>query len=187
MSVKLKIIVGSTRPGRAGPTIGAWVAEAVAAHGGFDAEVVDLADVALPFLDEPNHPAMKKYEHEHTKRWSAIVDEAEAFIFVSPEYDFFPPATIVNAIQCLSQEWQKKPAAIVSYGGLSGGMRASEVLRSLISNVGMAPLAKQVPIPFYWTMVEDGKLKPTDPVLEGATGMLNELTAWSGALKTMRG
>ena len=65
------------------------------------------------------------YEHEHTKRWSAIIDDADAFVFVTPEYDYFAPASLVNAIQCLAKEWNYKPAGIVSYGDISGGLRAT--------------------------------------------------------------
>ncbi|WP_417673868.1 NADPH-dependent FMN reductase [Pseudodonghicola sp.] len=187
MSLKLKVIIGSTRPGRAAPVVGAWAAKAAKAHGGFEVELVDLATVDLPLLDEPNHPAMKQYEHEHTKAWSAIVDDADAFLFVTPEYDYFPPAALVNALQCLSQEWRYKPAATVSYGFVSGGLRAAQELRMLLANLLMMPLPQVVPLPFFPQFIKDGVLEPNEQMTDGMSMALTELAKWAEALKPMRG
>lgn len=187
MSLKIKVITCSTRPGRVGPTVSAWIAGEARARDGFDIEVVDLADLALPVYDEPKHPSLQDYTHNHTKRWSAIVDEADGFIFVTPEYDFFPPASVVNAVQYLLLEWAKKPAGVVSYGGVSGGLRAMQVLRTLLGNVGMVALNKSVPIPFVSKKIEDGKLVANDEMGQGAGAMLDELEKWGAALKPMRG
>jgi NAD(P)H-dependent FMN reductase len=188
MPLKLKIIIGSTRPGRKGPTVAAWVAKAAAGHADFDVETIDLADLNLPLLDEPNHPAMKKYEHAHTKRWSAIADDADAFVFVTPEYDFFAPASLVNAIECLSQEWKYKPAGVVSYGGISGGLRSTQVLRGLLGNLGIVAIPQSVPIPFFPEFIgDDGVFVPNDKMKEGADLMFGELAKWGKALKPMRG
>ena len=86
MSLKLKIITGSTRPGRVGPTIAKWVAEAAKAHGTFEVESIDIADMNLPFLDEPNHPAMQDYQHAHTKAWSAKIADADAVATMADNY-----------------------------------------------------------------------------------------------------
>lgn len=187
MTLKLKILIGSTRPGRIGPKIAGWVMDFAATQVGFDAELVDLADLGLPLLDEADHPGLRAYTHAHTKRWSAIVESADAFIFVTPEYDFFPPAALINAVQCLLHEWAKKPAGIVSYGGVSGGMRASQVLRQLLGNVDMVALAKSVPIPFFPQFIdEDGTFTPNEPMTQGATAMFTELHGWAESLKPMR-
>ena len=129
MALKLAVVIGSVRPGRVGPSVAAWFLEAAREHGNFDVTLVDLADVGLPLLDEPEHPVKQLYEHEHTKKWAAIVDDADAFVFVTPEYDFFAPASLLNAIQYLSKEWGYKPAGIVSYGGISGGLRSTQMVR----------------------------------------------------------
>jgi len=187
MSLKLKVIIGSTRPGRAGPAVAAWAAKAAEAHGGFEVELVDLAAADLPLLDEPNHPAMKQYEHEHTKAWSAIIDDADAFVFVTPEYDYFPPASLVNALQCLSQEWRYKPAATVCYGFVSGGLRAAQELRMLMSNLQMVALPQVVPVPFFPQFIKDGALEPNEQMTDGMSMALTELAKWAEALKPMRG
>jgi len=187
MSLTLNIIIGSTRPGRAGLAIGQWFKEFGLAHGKFKVELVDLANFSLPLLDEAAHPFLQQYEHEHTRRWSASVASADAYVFVTPEYDYFPPASLINAVQVVMLEWACKPAGVVSYGGISGGLRASESLRHLISSVNVHPLPQVVPIPSFGQFIDDdGVFRPNEPMAEGATGMLNELHKWASALKTMR-
>ena len=82
---KLMIIIGSTRPGRAGLPIGDWFAGHARAHGDFDVDVADLAEIGLPLLDEPHHPRLRQYVHQHTRDWSARVGSADVFVIVTPE------------------------------------------------------------------------------------------------------
>ena len=145
MSPKLNVIIASTRPGRIGPTVAKWFSEFAEREGNFDVELVDLAEFKLPLLDEPMHPAMMQYQHAHTKAWSRSVASADAYLIVTPEYDFFAPAGLVNAIQAVMREWSYKPAGIVSYGGISGGLRASQVVRQLLGNVNAVAIAQSVP------------------------------------------
>ena len=187
MSLKLNIIIGSTRPGRAGLPIGQWLKDFAMAHGKFDVELVDLCDFNLPLLDEAMHPVFQQYEHQHTKRWSASVASADAYVFVTPEYDYFAPASLVNAVQVVMREWARKPAGVVSYGGISGGLRASQSLRQLVTSVNVHPLPQVVPIPSFGQFIgDDGVFRPNDPMVDGAREMLDELRRWAVALKTMR-
>lgn len=187
MTLTLKIILGSTRPTRKGPAVAKWIDGLARKNDAFKVELVDLAEIGLPLLDEPHHPAMKKYEHEHTKRWSAAIEDADALIFVTPEYDFFAPASLVNAIQCLSQEWKYKVAGVVCYGGISGGLRSSQELRMLLVNNGVMPIQQVVPLPMFADSInEDGVFVANDKMIEGAEGMLSELVKWGTALKTLR-
>jgi NAD(P)H-dependent FMN reductase len=187
MSLKLNIIFGSTRPGRAGLPIGNWLREFAMSHGKFDVKLVELADFNLPLLDEAAHPVLQQYQHEHTKRWSESVASADAYVFVTPEYDYFPPASLVNAVQVVMREWAYKPAGVVSYGGISGGLRASQSLRQLITSVNVHPLPQVVPIPSFAQFIgDDGLFRPNPQMTEGTTGMLDELFKWALALKPMR-
>ena len=122
--MRLQVVIASTRPGRIGPVVGDWFVQQAKAHGAFDVEVTDLAELNLPFHDEPNHPMTGHYEHEHTREWSRIVDAADAIVFVMPEYNYSFSAPLKNALDYLNREWAYKPVAFVSYGGISGGMRA---------------------------------------------------------------
>lgn len=187
MTLKLKIIVGSTRPGRVGPTVGSWVEKAAREHGGFDVELVDLADQNLPLLDEPAHPAMQQYEHDHTKAWSAKMAEADAYVFVTPEYDSFPNAALINAIQALVREWSYKPAGVVSYGGISGGLRAGQELRLMLAGLGIMPIPQGVPVPFFSEFIDDNAVfTPNEKMADGAKLMFAELAKWGDALKPLR-
>lgn len=187
MALKLNVIIGSTRPGRGGPAVAKWVHEVCEAYPEFDVELVDLAEFNLPLLDEPNHPRLRKYEHEHTRKWSAVIEPADAFVFVCPEYDYFPNAALVNALQVLALEWQYKPAAVVSYGGVSGGLRAAQELRLLLGSLAMMAIPQTVPIPFFQKQIGDDKVfTPTEAVSDGLKLTLGELVKWATALKPMR-
>jgi NAD(P)H-dependent FMN reductase len=187
MTLKLDIIIGSTRPTRQGDKVAKWFEEAARAHGAFDVTLLDIADFSLPVFDEPKHPRAKDYQHEHTRRWSAAIDPADAFVFVTPEYNYFPPASLINALDFLVLEWYRKPAAIVSYAGISGGLRAAQSLRPLLSALNMMPIPQGLPIPLFQTMIgEDGTFKPTEPIAAGVAPMLDELALWAKALQGMR-
>ncbi len=187
MSLKLNVIVGSTRPGRRGLAVGQWLAEHAAGLGTFDVELVDLAQFNLPLLDEAAHPVMQRYEHEHSQRWSASVASADAYVFVTPEYNYFPPASLVNALQVVMREWGRKVSGVVSYGGISGGLRAAQQLRLLIASTNMHSLPQVVPVPNLPEFIDEtGKFNPVAPTVDGTTAMLTELHAWAGALKALR-
>jgi NAD(P)H-dependent FMN reductase len=98
MSLKLHTIITSTRPGRVGLHVAKWFHEYAVGHGGFDTTLVDIADFNLPIYDEPMHPRLQKYQHAHTKRWAESVKSADAFAFVTPEYNYGPSPSLVNAL-----------------------------------------------------------------------------------------
>ncbi|MET3527614.1 NADPH-dependent FMN reductase [Phenylobacterium koreense] len=188
MSLKLNVIVCSTRPGRVGISIGRWFEGFAKAHGGFDVALEDLAAFELPVFDEPHHPRLRKYEHAHTKAWSASVERADAFVFVTPEYNFGPPPSLVNAMNYLVQEWRDKVAGFVSYGGVSGGIRAVQAEKLMMTSFKIMPLPEQVMIPnFAQHLDAEKQFTPNDLHTASATAMLDELVRWAGALKTMRG
>ena len=157
----LHVVVCSTRPGRQGPAIAKWAAEAARSEGSFEVESVDLAAFDLPLFDEANHPVKGQYEHEHTKRWAAKVAEADAFLFVMPEYDHAAPVPFVNAVTYLVQEWLYKPAGFVSYGGISGGLRAVENAKTMLTTLKVMPIPECVVLPFFGRQIEDGEFKNT--------------------------
>ena len=185
---KLHIVIVSTRPGRQGPAIGKWFHGFAAQHGKFEAELIDLADFHLPVFDEPNHPRLKQYVHDHTKAWSASVSAADAFVFVTPEYNYGPPPSFVNALNYLSQEWRYKPAAFVSYGGVSGGTRAAQMEKLLLTTLKMVPMTEQVTLPFFNQFINDEGVFTANETHEKSAGeMLDELHRWTEALKPLRG
>lgn len=185
---KLHILITSTRPTRVGPMFASWLKEAADRFDGFEVEVVDLADFNLPVFDEPNHPLMQQYEHEHTKKWSAKVSEADAFMFVLPEYDYFTPASLVNAIQYLSKEWNYKPVGFLSYSiGVSAALRSVQTTKQLVTSVKMMPMSEAIAVPFLKNLVnEKGEFVAGEINEKAAQANLAELLKWTVALKTMR-
>lgn len=187
MKHHLAIIIGSTRPGRVGPVFAKWLEEFAREHGKFEPVLTDIADFGLPVLDEPHHPRLGKYEQDHTKAWSKAIDAADAFVFVTPEYNYFAPPAIVNAVDFLAREWNYKPAGFLSYGGASGGLRAVQSMKPLLTTVKAMPIPEAVSLPMYQKLVDDnGVFQPSEQVAGGAKTMLDELFRWSQALKPMR-
>jgi NAD(P)H-dependent FMN reductase len=160
--------------------------EQARAHGRFQIELVDLAELALPALDEPAHPRFGKYEHEHTQRWSALVAASDAFVFITPEYNYGMPPALLNALDYLFHEWAYKAAAFVSYGGVSGGTRSVQMSKSVLTTLKMMPIPESVSLPFYMQMLSDGVFDPGEPAHKAAVAMLDELERWAAALKPLR-
>jgi NAD(P)H-dependent FMN reductase len=184
--LQLTVIIVSTRPVRVGLPVGKWFAEAAKAHGQFAVSVADLKEINLPLFDEPKHPRLGEYEHAHTKVWSAIVAAADAFVFVTPEYNYAAPPSLVNAVDYLHREWAYKPAGFVSYGGVAGGTRAVQVAKQVITSLKVVPIPEAVAIPFVANHLEGGEFKATDSFGHSAKIMLDELHRWAVALRPMR-
>ena len=152
---QLMIVIASTRPGRGGSAVATWFIERANEHGAFEIRVVDLAEFTLPLLDEPNHPRLRQYVNRHTHEWSAMVDAADAFAFVTPEYNHGYPASLKNAIDYLHHEWRYKPVGFVSYGGVAAGTRSVEQLQQVVTAVKLTPVIEQVNVPFYQQFLDD--------------------------------
>lgn len=182
----LNVVVASTRKGRAGLAVAEWFIKMATQHGKFDVELVDLLAVNLPMLDEPNHPRLRQYQHAHTKAWSATVARADAYVFVTPEYNYGSPPALINALDYVWAEWQYKPAGFVSYGGVSGGLRSVQMTKQILTTLKMMPIPEAVALPFISKSMDDGVFKGGESHEKAAVTMLDELVRWSGALKTLR-
>jgi NAD(P)H-dependent FMN reductase len=182
----LDVIVGSTRPGRAGPAVADWFVASAKDHGGFDVNLVDLAEVALPLLDEPRHPMQRRYRHQHTAGWSATVAAADAFVFVTPEYNTGPPAALKNALDFLYWEWAYKPVGMVGYGMGAAGANAVQMIKPIAVALRMVPLPAAVAVPLRDCLDDHGTLRPS-AAMESAVGpMLDELLRLTRALAGLR-
>jgi NAD(P)H-dependent FMN reductase len=170
----LQVIICSTRPGRVGPAIATWFFDFAKKNDQFDVELVDLATFDLPIFDEPRHPSLQNYEHEHTKRWSASVKRANAFVFVMPEYNHSYNAATKNAIDYLNAEWKYKPIGLLGYGGVSMGMRAIQQLKPTLALLKLIHAA-DITVSLIATPVVDGVFSGSDILEVSATQMLDEL------------
>lgn len=184
--MRLHTVISSTRPGRVGPVIGRWFHDFAIRHGGLEPKLIDLADFNLPLYDEPHHPMRRDYQHDHTRRWSASVNDADAVVFVLPEYNFSPPPSFVNAVDYLFWEWQYKPVGFVSYGGVSGGLRAAQAARLTMSTLKAMPVPEGVALPNVFQQIDAGKFTANNLNEQGAAAMLNEMHKWSQALTPLR-
>jgi NAD(P)H-dependent FMN reductase len=183
----LQVVIASTRPGRVGLPVAQWFADAARAHGGFEVEVVDLAEVNLPFFDEPNHPRLGQYLHQHTRDWSATVSRADAFVFVTPEYNYGFNAVLKNALDFLHREWAHKAVGFVSYGGIAGGTRAVQMLKQVVTTLKLVPVFASANIPFVARFLDDeDRFQPDEATTAAVPAMLDEMLALTGPLQTMR-
>lgn len=183
----LKIITSTTREGRKGIAVANWITAVAKNTEHFNVELLDLAEINLPFINEPHHPRLQQYQHAHTKQWSQTIHSADAFIIVLAEYNFGFPAPIKNAIDYLYNEWMQKPVAFVSYGGVSGGLRSTQMLKQVVTAVHMMPVVDQVNIPFFANLINnEGVFVPGETIAKSAEVMLSELERWGEALRTMR-
>jgi NAD(P)H-dependent FMN reductase len=184
---KLLIVIASTRPGRIGLPVADWFVDRAAADGRFDLEVVDLAELELPLLDEPHHPRLRQYTKDHTHAWSAIVEAADAFVLVTAEYNHGYPASLKNAIDYLHHEWRHKAVGFVSYGGVGAGTRAVQQLKPVVVAVSLIPVVAAVNIPFVQQFLgDDGVIRGNEIMEEAVPAMLDELFALQEALGRLR-
>lgn len=187
--LRVLVITASTRPGRLGPAITDWFVRTVrpaAASDAITVDVADLADVALPLLDEPEHPAHGSYRHEHTRRWSRTVAAADAFVVVTPEYNFGMPAALKNAFDFLYHEWAWKPVAFVSYGNTSAGTRSAQMAKQVVTTLRMMPVGATVALRIADT-VHDGQVAGSAALDDAAHAVLVELSRVARALRPLRG
>ncbi len=187
MKPRLQTIICSTRPGRVGPAVAAWFNDFATRHAAFDAQLVDLAEFKLPIYDEPVHPVRQQYAHEHTKRWSVSVAAADAYVFVMPEYNYSAPPSLVNALDYVYKEWNYKPCGFVSYGGVSGGLRAVQSVKLQVTTLKMMPMVEGVAVPMVAKLLtESGAFASNELIDASAKTMLDELQRWTVALQAMR-
>lgn len=186
--VHIKFIIGSVRPNRFGPQPAAWLRSVAKAYEDkADFEIVDLKERNLPFLDEPQPPAMGNYANSHTKEWAQDIAKADGIVFITAEYNHSIPPSLKNAIDFLGAEWDAKPAAFVGYGAEAGGARAIEHLRDVVSWLGMYDLKRHIIIPNYWTQLDDqGTFQPTEQQTNAAKTMLEQLIFWAEHMKAAR-
>jgi NAD(P)H-dependent FMN reductase len=185
--INLKIITASTRPGRRGIAVSRWVLDFLKHHPDFTTEHLDLAEINLPFMDEPHHPRLQQYTKEHTKEWSRKISEADAFVMVMPEYNHGFIAPLKNAIDFLHYEWTYKAVGLVSYGGISAGTRAVQMVKPVLSVLKMLPLTESVNIPFFESHIKEGVFVSSEMLNKNLSGMLSEIIKVDQGLRLIRG
>src|SRR4051812_29762495 len=185
MTLRIALVLASTRPGRRGEQIATWALDAARAHGGADYEIIDLADHDLGNLDEPGNPNFQQYQHDHTRAWGKLIDGFDGFVFVVPEYNHSFPGALKNALDYVYREWNDKAAGIVSYGGWASGVRAAEALRLVLAELQVATVRLQPAISTHANFAT-GAFVPVEGLEASVVGMLGQLMRWSNALCSVR-
>lgn len=185
IAIKIAIIIGSTRPGRNGEAVARWVYDIALQRNDAVYELVDVADFNLPLLDEPVPPSMGQYSKPHTLAWAEKIASFDGYVFVTPEYNHATSGALKNAIDFLYKEWTNKACGFVGYGSL-GGARAVENLRMIAAEVQMADVRTQVAFSLFTDFENFSVFKPDDRHIAATSTMLDQVVAWSGALKSLR-
>ena len=182
--LNIAIILGSTRPGRAGEAVAHWVYEIAQRRTDATFELLDIKDFNLPLLDEPVPAALGRYTQPHTKTWAATIARFDAFVFVTAEYNHGVPGALKNAIDFLYDEWAHKSAGFVSYGA-AGGARSVEQLRLVLGNLLVADVRTQVLLSLF-TDFRDAVFTPAAFHEKHVHSMIDEVVTWGSALKPIR-
>jgi NAD(P)H-dependent FMN reductase len=182
--LRVAVIIGSVRKGRFGPTIANWLVHEAQQRADLNIDLIDLADYDLPnrLTDEPSTD-VRRALGVLTPRLA----DADAFVVVTPEYNHSFPASLKNAIDWHYVQWQAKPVGLVSYGGLSGGLRASEHLRTVFAELHAVTIRDTVSFHNPWSSFdEEGQLVESGEANAAAKTMLDRLTWWALALREAR-
>jgi len=190
--LRIKVIIGSTRPNRFSEKPATWIFEEAKKRKELDVELLDLRDYPMPYYNEPMSPKMLKgnYSDPTVKKWIEKVGEADGYIIVTPEYNHGYPAVLKNALDYPYFEWNKKPVGFVSYGSVAGA-RSVEQLRQVAIELQMAPIQPSIHIPTPVFLAirnpkEEDAADPYEPLKDHASHFLNELVWWAKALKIAR-
>lgn len=183
--LKIGIILGSTRPGRNGEQVAKWVLEQANKRGDAQYELVDVAAFNLPLLDEAVPAGYGQYAHEHTKKWAEAIKQYDGFVMVTPEYNHSPGVALKNALDFIYAEWNNKAVGFVSYGS-AGGARAVEHLRQIAAELQLADVRAQVMLSLFTDFENFSAFKPDPRKADDLTAMLDQVNAWSKAMKTLR-
>lgn len=186
----ISVIIGSVRQGRLAEKTAHWILDHLKKREGIDARLLDLADYPMPFFDAPLPPQMPgrpAYEHEVVKRWTQAIAVSDAFVMVSPEYNYAPSAVLKNAIDWVYQEWNRKAVTFVGYG-VVGGARAIQQLHDTAVALQLAPIRSvHIPVAALYAHFQgkdvSSHLTELDPV---ANQTIDDLLWWTKALKTAR-
>jgi len=189
--LNIKVIAGSTREGRFSDKAAAWITEEIKKQEGVAVEVLDLCDYAMPFFNEPVSPSFKQepYKNEAVARFTKKIEEGDAFVMVTPEYNHGTSGVLKNALDWVYPEWNNKPVAFVSYGSV-GGARAVEQLRLNAIELQMTPIRNAVHIPgeqYFPVLFGKMEAKELFALQSGkAEAMITQLLWWTRALKNAR-
>ena len=178
-ALRMAVVIGSNREGRLGETVAEWFIRTIAPIDGLEIDIIDLADLDL-------HTSIRVEPSPTIQAISHRVAAADAFVFVTPEYNHSYPASIKAFIDLHVEEWCGKAVGFVSYGGIAGGLRSVEALRLVFASLNVATVRNTVSFANAWNQFIDGE--PIDPVRSAtaAESLVGQLKWWGHALRNAR-
>lgn len=182
--LKLAVVIGSNRDGRFGPVVADWFRSRAALREDFQVEFVDVADADLPTsLSYNPSPEVRAELGKVTPKLA----DADAFVVITPEYNHSFPAPLKSLIDWHFGEWQAKPVGFVSYGGISGGLRAVEQLRQVFAELHAVTVRDTVSFHNAGAHFDD-EGSHRDPAAPDAAAktMLDQLAWWAEALRSAK-
>ena len=179
--LQLAVVIGSTREGRFGGQVAKWFADLASETDLFEIDLVDLKDFGFPQEMGQGFPRMGQYP-DSIKPFAERMAKADAFVFVTPEYNHGYPASLKSALDSIFAEWLAKPASFISYGGAMGGVRAIEQLRTVAAELHMVDIRDTLSIPFVFGAFENGKVKDEN-YAKSASEIVKQLNWWANTLK----
>ncbi|MBB5916081.1 NAD(P)H-dependent FMN reductase [Nocardia transvalensis] len=179
--LRLAVVIGSTREGRFGTTVADWFVGQAGRRDAFATDIIDTREADLPhaFGAAGGGPSLAAVTEK--------LSRADAFVVVTPEYNHSYPGSLKNLVDAHHAEWQAKPVGFVSYGGISGGLRAVEHLRHVFAELHAVTVRDTVSFANPWGRFDDaGRLTDPDDAVTAAATLLDQLTWWGTALRTAR-
>lgn len=184
MSIRIGVVVGTTRPGRKALAVAQWAIDQLSHRGDAQFELVDIADFGLPVLDEPRPAGSGHYTHEHTKAWARAIAPFDGYIWVTPEYNHSLPGSFKNALDFIHGEWVDKSVGFITYGAV-GGARCAETLRLIAAQFSMADVRAQVML--FLDDDFDGNLPTPRPrAMKSLNSLADQVVRWAAALQPLR-
>ena len=185
MKVKIAIVTGSVRKGRNAEAVAKWMFDFAKKRNDAEYELVDLLDYKLPLLGMEVPPEQEEKVNIAIKTWSDKMASFDGYIFVTPEYNHAVGGALKNALDYLNIELNNKAAGLVGYGSL-GGVRAHENMRLILGELQVADVRTAVTFSLMTDFENMSVFKPASYHEGNANSMLDQLLAWSKALKTIR-
>lgn len=184
---QLAVILGSVRSGRFGPVAANWFIRQAQKRGDVVVDLIDLAETPLPVTGQVTPVVTGVYESADVRAYAERIGRADAFVIVTPEYNHGYPGALKVAIDAVNPEWHAKPVAFVSYGGISGGLRAVEQLRQIFGELHTVTIRETVSFAMcHGKFDEDGEPLESGPVNQAAKVLLDQIGWWARALRDAR-
>jgi NAD(P)H-dependent FMN reductase len=137
MPDRILVFYGSYRSDRAGIRLANFIVAGLLSRGE-NAELIDAKGVGLPMLDRMYKEYAPGSAPPALEELAAKIKAADAFVFVTGEYNWGMQPGLKNLTDHFLEEWFWRPAAIASYSaGRLSGARASVMWHGTLSEMGM--------------------------------------------------